>query len=108
MGELSGTVFLREKKVVLDTEPQREFIFLSKNSVGYDDGGTQHIYRRQRRGARATWIDEMAQPEPSAVAGDLSDQLERAYSLMEDEKHRVALDKFKVLVAKRGQARKTK
>ena len=89
-----GTVSLREKKVVLSSYPEREFYFLSKNKIGCTEGKTQHIYQRQRRGAHIIWLDFLADGETSVATGDLDEQLELAYSLMEAEEYRVRMDKF--------------
>jgi hypothetical protein len=88
-----GTVFLREMKVVLRSG--QEFCFLSKNKVSFMDGKAQHIYQRQRRGARITWFDFLAESmEPEPVTGELLEQLELAYTQMEDEKQRVMMEKY--------------
>jgi hypothetical protein len=95
-----GTVSLRDKKVVLCSRPDRTFCFLSKNKIGCTEGKVQHLYQRQRRGARITWLDFLAVGEPSVVTGDLAAQLELAHSLRESEKHRVEMEKFAALVKK--------
>ena|ERR1019366_9360189 len=89
-----GIVSLREKKVVLSAYPEREFHFLSKNKVGCIEGKTQHIYQRQRRGAHITWFDLLAEPVVTGDGSGLDKQLELAHCLMENEKHRVAMEKF--------------
>jgi hypothetical protein len=98
-------ISLREKKVVLSACPEREFYFLSKNKVGCTEGKTQHIYQRQRRGVHITWLDLLAEfMEPRVVTDDgsgLDAQLELAYRLMEDEKNRVAMEKFVARTKKR-------
>jgi hypothetical protein len=98
-----GTVSLLEKKVVLSSSPEREFHFLSKNKIGCTEGKTQHIYQRLRRGARIMWLDLLTAIEPSVVTGDLGEQLELAYNLMEAEKYRVQMEKF-VALSKKAKA----
>lgn len=94
-----GAVDLRDKKVVLSSRPERTFCFLSKNKIGFTEGGTQHIYQRQRRGAHITWLDVLAAGEPSVVTGDLEKQLELADRLMEAENLRAKLKKAKAASA---------
>ena len=101
-----NVISLREKKVVFSAYPEREFYFLSKkNWVCCREGTTERIYQRQRRGARVTWFDLLAEGlEPSIVTGDgsgLDKQLEQAYTLMENEKLRIEMEKFLVRPKKR-------
>lgn len=109
-----GYVSLLDKKAVLDSRPDCTFCFLSKNKItcivgnvhsGCTNGKTQHIYQRQRRGARITWLDFSAVGEPNAVTGELVAQLELAYGLMEAEKHTVEMERFVALTKKAKAAR---